>query len=138
MAFVLKTVMDAIATEMVTDIGATFRAYGWPIANPEPPCAIVPYPTEFQYNLTFHALGTTGKIRAVFPVRYVVGRVVEKATRDALSALVTGSPGVPESLGGNLAGAVDSVLVSDAPRFEVENIAGVDYQAVIFDVEVIG
>ena len=138
MAFVLSTVMDAIAAELTADVGATFRAYGWPISGPTPPCAIVPYPTELEYDVTFHALGTTGKIRAVFPVRFVVGRVIDKATRDAISTLVTGSPGIPESLGGNLAGAVDTVRVTSAPRFEVETIAGVDYQAVIFDVEVIG
>lgn len=134
----LKTVMDAIAAELVTDVGATFRVTAWPAENPTPPYAIVGYPTEFQYNVAFHGVGTTGKQRAVFPIRYVVGRMWGQATRDAISALVTGSPGIPESLGGNLAGACDTALVSDAPRFEVENIGGVDYQAVVFDLEVIG
>jgi len=137
MAFVLSTVMDAIAAELTTDISG-IRVAGYPIANPTPPYAIVGYPTEFQYDYTAHAIGTTGKIRAVFPVRYVVGRVIEKATRDAISALVTGSPGIPESLGGSLGSVVDTANVGDAPRFEVENIAGVDYQAVVFDLEVIG
>ncbi len=136
MSFDLSAVMDAIATEISTDIAGT-RVYGWPVPAPVPPCVIVGYPIEFQYDYTAHAAGTTGKIRAVFPVRYVVPRVVDEAARDALSAMVTGAPGLPESLGGNLAGTVDICNVSTAPRFEGETIDGVIYEVVIFDVEVI-
>ena len=137
MSFVLSTVMDAIAAEVATDLPAGTRVYAYPVPAPVPPCLIVGYPTSLEYDLTFHATGTTGKIRAVFPVRFVVPRVLDKSARDAISAVVTGSPGIPESLGGNLAGAVDSCNVGSVPRFDSENVAGIDYEVVVFDVEVI-
>jgi len=138
MAFVLSTVMDAIATELTTDIGATFRVSAYPIPDPTPPQVIVGLPTEFEYDYTFHGVGTTGKVRAVLPIRFVVPRVLDHASRDAVSAILTGAPGIAESLGGNLAGAVDTANVNSVPRFESETIAGVDYLVIVFDLEVIG
>lgn len=141
MSFVLKTVMDAIADQLntvsaVTEIAG--RAVGYPIEIATPPAATVGYPTTFEYDFTAHGLGTTGKIRAVFPVRIIVGRALDRLTRDGVSDILTGSPGVAESLGGNLGGAVDTCNVNTIARFEVENIGGVDYQVVVFELEVIG
>lgn len=136
MSFDLSAIMDAIAAELIAD-GVTARAYGYPIPNPTPPCAIVGYPTKLDYDFTFHALGTTGKIEALFPVWFVVGRVLDKAARDALSAVITGAPGIKESLDGNLAGAVDTANVMDC-QVETLTIADVDYLAARFDLEVIG
>ncbi len=137
MSFALSTVMDAIATEISTDITGT-RVYGWPVPNPTPPCVIVGYPESLEYDYTFHTLATTGKVKAIFPVRYIVARVMDNAARDAISAMVTGAPGIPESLGGNLAGAVDTCNVDSVVRFESEQVDGIDYEVVIFRVEVVG
>lgn len=137
MAFVLSTVMDAIAAELIADLPAGTRAYGYPIPDPVPPCAIVGYPTKLDYDFTFHAPATTGKVEATFPVWFVVGRVLDKAARDALSAVITGAPGVKESLDGNLAGAVDFCEVVDC-QVETLTISAVDYLAARFDVEVVG
>jgi hypothetical protein len=138
MSFALNTVMDAIATEINTDITGT-RVYGWPVPNPVPPCVIVGYPESLEYDFTFHAIATTGKVKAIFPVRYVVARVMDNAARDAISAMVTGAPGIPESLGGkNLAGTVDTCNVDSVVRFESERVDDIDYEVVIFRVEVIG
>jgi|SRR6185312_3800760 len=137
MAFVLSTVMDAIAAELVADVGATFRVSAYPIPNPTPPHAIVGYPTKFDYDYTFHALATTGVIEATFPIWYVVGRVLDKTSRDALSAVITGAPGIAEALGGTLGGTVHSANVSDM-QVETVTIADVDYLAARFDLDVVG
>ena len=136
MAFVLSTVMDAIAAELIAD-GVTARASGYPISNPTPPCAIVGYPTKLDFDFTFHALGTTGKVDATFPVWFVVGRVIDKAARDALSAVITGASGIKESLDGNLAASVDFCNVVDC-QVQALTIADVEYLAARFDVRVVG
>lgn len=135
MSFVLSTVIDAIAAELIAD-GVTTRASGYPISNPTPPCAIVGYPTKLDFDMTFHALGTTGKVDATFPVWFVVGKVMDKGARDALSAVITGAPGIKESLDGNLAGSVDICNVDDA-QVQALTIADVEYLAVRFDVRVV-
>ncbi len=137
MAFALNTIMTAIATEAAADLPAGTRVYAYPVPDPIPPCLIVGYPSELQYDYTAHAAGTTGKIRAVFPIRFVVPRVLDRTALDTLSAVVTGNPGIPESLGGTLAGSVDICNVSSVARFESESITGVDYEVVIFECEVI-
>lgn len=96
---------------------------------------IVGYPTTLDYDLTFHAGGTTGKISAVFPVWYVVGKVIDKDARDKLSAVITGAPGIKESLDGNLAGAVDIANVKDV-KVEELPIGEVPYLAARFELEV--
>lgn len=128
--------MDAIAAELIAD-GVTTRAFGYPIPNPTPPCAIVGYPTKLDFDMTFHALGTTGKVHATFPVWLVVGRVVDKAARDALSAVLTGATGIKESLDGNLAASVDICNVVDC-QVQALTIADVEYLAARFDVEIVG
>ena len=137
MSFVLSTVMDAIAAELVTDIGATFRVSAYPVGSPNPPQAIVGYPSKLDYDYTFHALGSTGKISATFPIWYVVGQVLDKTSRDALSAVLTGAPGIAESLGGTLGGTVDVANVSDC-QVETVTIGDVDYLSARFDLEVVG
>lgn len=136
MAFVLSTVMDAIAAELIAD-GVTARAHAYPIPNPIPPCAIVGYPTKLDYDFTFHALGTAGKIEALFPIWFVVGRVLDKDARDKLSAVITGATGIKESLDGNLGLTVDTADVIDC-QVETISIAGEDYLTARFELEVIG
>lgn len=135
MAFVLSTVMDALAQELIND-GVTARAFGYPLPNPTPPCAIVGYPTKLDFDLTFHALGTTGKVKLAIPVWFVVGKVLDKSARDALSAVLTGALGIKESLDGNLAGHVDYANVIDC-LVEVLTISGVEYLTAKFEVEVV-
>ncbi len=128
--------MDAIAAEMVTDMVAGTRTYGYPVPDPVPPCAIVGYPTKLDYDYTFHANATTGTVEATFPVWFVVARVLDKGARDALSAVITGAPGVKESLDGNLAGAVQICTVVDC-QVEPITISDVEYLAARFDVQVV-
>ena len=136
MAFALSTIMDAIAAEMATDMVAGTRTYGYPIGDPQAPCAVVGYPTRLEYDLTFHALATTGKITATFPVTFIVGRVLDKDARDKLSAVITGAPGIKESLDGNLAGTVDTCRTMDCTVQEL-TIGDVPYLAARFELEVI-
>lgn len=136
MSFALGTIMDAIAAEMATDMVAGTRTYAFPTPNPIPPCAIVGYPTKLDYDFTFHAIGSTGTIEATFPIWYVVARVLDTDARAKLSAVITGAPGVAESLGGNLGGAVQTANVSDC-QVETITIGDVEYLSARFDLDVV-
>lgn len=136
MSFVLSTCMDGIAAYAVT-AGVTTRAYGYPISDPTPPCLIVDWPTQLDFDLTAHALGTVGKVTAVFPLQFVVGKVIDKSARDALSAIVSGAVGIKNLLDGSMGGTfLDTARVMNCKIGPV-TISSVDYLAAVFDLEVI-
>lgn len=131
MAFDLTAIMDGLAS--ATGVS---RAYGYPRPEITPPCVVVGYPSKLDYDLTFHANGSTGKVEAVFPVWYVVADVLDKAARDALSPLITGAGSIKAVLDGAVAG-YDVVNTIDM-TVETFTIGAMDYLAARFDVEVIG
>src|SRR6185437_8325826 len=102
--------MDSIATALP----ASYQAIGYPTSTPNPPQAIVGYPTgPLEYDLTFHANATTGKMKATIPIWFVVGDVVQKASRDALSIVLSDTNSVKQSVDGTLGGIVDYATVQD-------------------------
>ncbi len=136
MAFVLATVMDGIAAYAVAQ-GVTAEAYGTPIPNPSPPCLIIGYPTKLDFDLTFHALGTTGKVEATFPLWFVCGAVTDVSSRNALSAIITGATGIKEALDGSMGGTfLDSARVMDC-KIETMMIGTVEYICALFEVDVL-
>lgn len=136
MSFVLSTVMDGIATYVVS-AGVTTRAYGYPISDPTPPCLFVDWPTRLDFDLTFHANGTTGKVAAIFPLQFLVGKVVDKAARDALSAIISGATGIKNLLDGSMGGTfLDTATVINCKIGPVQ-VGSVDYLAATFELEVI-
>ncbi len=135
MSFDLAEVMDALANSAAGS-GST-RAYGWSNPQAQPPCVVVEYPTQFRYNYTAHALGTTGKVEAIFPVFYVVAAVMDKEARDALSPVLTGDGSLPIALDASVA-SVDICEVSDVVKIVPYKIGDVTYMAAQFDVLVVG
>jgi hypothetical protein len=125
----LKTVMDALATACPTSAGT--RKFGYPVGAVEPPAVIVGYPTTCEFDATFGR----GSDRAVFPIWYVVGRVMEKASRDKLSAVITDMAAISSSIGGVHAPSIQTARVTDCTPESV--IIGAEtYIAARFDVEV--
>ncbi len=133
MAFDLSTIMDGLATA-----SGVSRAYGYPKPDLVPPAVTVEYPSQFNYDFTFHASATTGKIEAVFPVRYWVAMVLDKSARDALNTLINGAASIKAVLDGAVAG-YDVVNTIDC-QIEERTLGspGTVYLTVRFDVRVVG
>jgi hypothetical protein len=93
----LGPIMDAIAAKVPAE--ATQRVHAFPVAEVNPPCAVVGYPDE---PISFDATFQRGSDRATIPVYFVVGKVVERTARDALSAILAGAVGMKEAIDGPL------------------------------------
>lgn len=126
----LSATMDAIA-DVIRTSNVTPRSYAWPIGNITVPCAVVAYPTNLDFDMTFKRGGD----RATFPIYFMVGKAGDKSSRDALSAIITGATSVKNNLDGDLDGAVQSSRVTNCHVEEV-SVAGVDYLAAVFTLEV--
>lgn len=127
----LAAVMDAIANTAVAG-EVVERAYPWPTLEVSPVCLIVGYPTELNFDTTM----ARGSDRATFPVWIVCGKAEARTTRDVVTAYITGATGVKDVLDGNLGGAVQSARVMSMVM-ENANIAGIDYLAARFDLDVL-
>jgi len=130
----LNTVMDAIGARLVGVTG--LRVYDYAADGASPPAAIVSLPRTVEYD----AVAGRGADRIVIPVTVLVGKVSDRAARDALSAYITGTG--PSSIktaiegsDGNLGGACQTVRVTEATA-DVVTIQAVDYLGASFDVEV--
>jgi hypothetical protein len=126
----IGAIMDGIA-EAAEDGDVTTRVYAWPTESIAPPCAIVGYPTDLQFDATFGR----GSDKAVFPLWVVVGKVADRTARDALSGLITGATGVKDAIDGTLGGACQTARVSDC-QVELLAIGGISYLSARFDIEV--
>lgn len=129
-ALQLAATMQAIADTIVSE-GVTTRAYAWPSGQIQPPCAIVGYPEQIDFDATFGR----GSDRAVFPVWMVCGNVSDRTARDVLSGYITGATGIKDALDGNLGGAVQTARVTDC-QVEKTTIGAVEYISARFDIEV--
>lgn len=133
---IIADVMDDIARRLDTIMG--LRTYEFPPDKIEPPAAVVSYPDDYTYDGTYRR----GADRMTLPVVAVVGRSSDRAARDLLSVYVDGdgpssfkrvleSPDLPAYT------ALHSVRVTGA-EFDVVTIAGVDYVAALFDLDILG
>jgi hypothetical protein len=132
MALDLGGVMDAIGAALGTIAG--LRVADYPSDSANPPQAIVGLPAEpIEYDATMGR----GADRVVLPVAVLVGKVSDRAARDALSAYLsgTGAQSVKGALDGTLGGVAQTVRVTSA-RVDVVTIQAVDYLGATFDVEV--
>ena len=120
----LAEVMDDLAAEAPTG----WNAYAYPADGIVVPAMVVGYPDEIDIAQTF----TRGTDHCIIPVWFVVGRVVEKAARDKLSALLSGSVDIIATLR-NAAGQVSEVV---KVTVETITVGAVAYLAARFDVEV--
>jgi hypothetical protein len=129
MTFSLAAAMDAIAAQLLA-AGVTPRAYAWPLKEVSPPCAVVGYPAEIPFDLTFG-----GGQEFEIPVYVLVGPAADRDTRAALSAALAGASAVKSALEGSLAGTVSDARVTSA-KVETVAVGLVDYVSVVFALEV--
>lgn len=115
----MTAVMDALATA-----SGIRNAYGWPKDDAVPPCVIVGYPTEWDFDVTFGV----GNARAVYPLWYVIGKVVEHTTVAKVSAAVLALKAALE--------AASLVIRVREATFEPVIMAGATYMSVRLDCEV--
>ncbi len=128
--------MDGIAAYAISS-GVTTRAYGWPNAQATPPCMYVDYPTKLDFDYTFHTLATAGVVELTFPLWFLVGDVLDKDSRDALSVIITGATGIKNLLDGAQGGTYLQTARVTNCKIGTKLIGGVDYLAAIFDLDVI-
>ncbi len=129
MALNLAAVMDAIAAQLLA-AGVTGRAYAWPVPEVAPPCAIVGYPAEIPFDLTF-----AGGIEFSIPIFQLVGVAADRETRAALSAAIDGAAAVKAALDGGLSGTVSDARVASA-KVELVAVGLVDYLSVVYTLDV--
>lgn len=130
----LAGTMDALAAKLVAGSVAAKRVHAWPEENVTPPCVVIAYPDDIEYDQTFGR----GSDKTSFPIYFLVGKVTGKASRAALSALVTGSGAIKNVLDGPLTVGANtaSVRVTHC-RPDTVKFGTIEYLAARFDTEVI-
>jgi hypothetical protein len=133
----LGAIMDEMAARLRGAPSLAGRTFAYPPGSIKAPAAIVTYPTDYKYDLTYGR----GMDRITGEVVIVVGRPTERQTRDRITRYADGAG--PESVKALLDGDAgdyvncDSVTVSDA-LFDGVQIGGIDYLAVVFSVDIAG
>lgn len=130
----LKDVMEEIAEKLRTFLGVT--AYSYPTDTVVPPAAILSFPDRIAYDVTYR------QGEAFFwnlPLYMVTNRVDGKTARNVLSewADVNGNKSIQQYLSNTRYSTCGSVQVVNA-TFDVVTIAGIDYMAVVFELNVSG
>lgn len=125
MALDLNPVMDAIGARLLTING--LRVFDFAAENISVPAAVVALPT-----ITYDVTKARGVDQATFPVHILVSRVSDRASRDKLSAYTAS---VKNAIDGTLGGAVHAARVTGS-TMSMMQVAGVDYLAATFEIEV--
>lgn len=132
----LYAVKDEIATVLATITG--LRTYAWAQGTVVPPAALPGWPDRLDYVQTY---GRGQSHCPDLPVLVVVGKASERAAAKSLGAYVaeTGTNSIPAKLEGRAGSwtTCDAVTVSWV-GFPAVSIAGVDYLAAEFHLDVIG
>lgn len=128
----------------MTDLGAIMQAiadaleapgrpaYAYPADDVKVPCVVVGYPGEIEYDIAYQR----GADLATFPVYFLTGRVVERAARDELAAVVAAGSGIKDTLDGLTGAPWDTLRVTTMRILNVQ-VAGIDYLAAQFNAEVV-
>jgi len=129
----LADVMDEIGDRL--DMIAGLRVRKHPAGSVTPPAALVAYPDDITYDETY----ARGMDRLTLPVVLVVGKASDRAARNELAAFVdgSGSSSVKAVLESGAYTALDEVRVVKA-EFDVVSIAGTDYLAAVFELDITG
>jgi hypothetical protein len=127
----LNAVMDAIGVRLATISG--LRVADYPADQANPPQAIVSLPETVEYD----SVMGRGADRVIIPITVLVGKVSDRAARDALAQYVsgTGSSSVKAAVDGDLGGTAHTARVTGS-RIDVVTIQAIDYLGASFDVEV--
>jgi len=129
----LAAVMDEIATTLSSVPG--LRVWGYPPGSVTPPAAVVGYPVEHQYDVTYGR----GMDAMTIPVVVVVPNPTERPARDAVSAYTagTGVSSVKAVLESASYTALHSIRVASV-AYDTYSIGGAEYLGAIFEVEITG
>jgi hypothetical protein len=129
----IVNVQDAIATQLDTITGLRVSAY--PPDRITPPTAIVAWPDSYIYDETF----VRGMDRLSLPVVVLVSKVSDRASRAELAAYCNGSgaSSIKAVLESGSYSAFDTLRVQSVD-FDVVSIAGTEYMAANFTVDVVG
>ena len=130
----MGAVMDGLGVRLATITG--LRVYDYQADNVSPPAAVVALPQSLDYDHTM-ARGTD---RATFPVHVLVGKVSDRASRDALAAYLaaSGAKSIKAAIEADktLAGAAATTRVMSA-AVSVMTVAAVEHLAATFQIDVI-
>lgn len=130
----LNAVMDGLGVRLTAIAG--LRVYDHAADAAAPPAAIVGMPVEGDYDYT----KMRGSDRVVLPITVLVGKVSDRAARDALSDYVAGagSKSVKAAIETDrtLAGVAQTTAVR-FPDINIVTLNGIDYWGAVFSVEVI-
>lgn len=121
-----NTTMDALGARLLTISG--LRVYDFLADSVAPPAAVVALP-EITYDFT----KGRGTDRVVFPVHVLISKVSDRASRDKYGAYAVS---VKAAVDGTLGGTVHTARVVSAIA-SIMSVAGTDYLAATFNVEVI-
>lgn len=129
----LANAMRQVATQLATI--ADLNVFSYPPDKLEPPAAVVSYPDDVTFDATYGR----GVDTMTLPVVLVVGKVSDESARDALGAYCDGSGArsVKAVIEAGTYTAFDTVQVATC-SFDVVTIAGVDFMAAVFSLEVSG
>lgn len=127
----LAAVMDEVATCMAQVPG--LRTYAWPPGKVLPVAAVVQYPTSADYRIS------NASWRLSLPLVLNLGKPNEEQTRATLAAYLngSGSASVRQLMDNYAWTSCDSVTCTDG-EVDVVTVAGVDYLAALFTLDVIG
>jgi hypothetical protein len=130
----LTDVMDEVAAAVDEITG--LRMFAYPPGSLVAPAGAVSYPDSIDYDQTY---GRGVDRISALPVIVVVGKATERAARNSVSAYTAGGGdrSVKAHLEGRAWTSCDDVSVTTA-RFDVYTIAGVDYLAALFSLDIIG
>lgn len=111
------------------------RVYRWPPGKVSTPAAVVSYPTEANYQVTYGRGVNTLSI----PLVLALGKPIDRSTRDAMSVYLSGSG--PAAIAA-LLDAWDWQSCSDVTAkgavVDVVRIGAIDYLSALFTLDVIG
>lgn len=126
----VSTVMGQIGTRLRTISG--LRVFDFPPDSLQPPAAVVAWPNVLTYDSTM----ARGADEATFEVHVLVGKAVDRSAQQQLSLYLdgSGSKSIKTAIEAGTVG--DSVRVSSG-AVSVMTVAGTDYLAATFDVDVI-
>lgn len=129
----LDDVMEEVAARLATIDG--LRVFAYPADTVSPPAGIVLYPESVTFDETYGR----GMDRMTLPLLVVVGKPTDRSSRSRLSQYCDGAgpASVKAAVDGGGYGSCDSVRVTGV-EFPTATIAGTEYIAAMFDLDVAG
>lgn len=129
----LTSIREEIAAKLDAIDG--LRAFAWPNSSTPPPVGVVMLPTRLDFDATFQR----GADQLDVDVVVYVGRTDQRTSYDLISDYCAGSgaSSVKAALETGTYTSFDSLRVRDV-EFGVVTVAGVDYLAATFGVDLIG